>query len=487
MQTIRSSALAADVAARDQRLFSLGYSALEPLAAVAEAIVIFTAGIVSIAIYNAGISSDVGATNSISLGVVVIASLTYVTLSCLTGGYQPRARMRRRSAVVSALRIWGATLGFLALSAFLFKVSADFSRATVLIYAALGAMSVATLRACWPSLVRRAVERDLIFVTNVLVLRVHGASDGQLAGSQDSLQELRASGLRPVAWDEVSIDASDEDFASTLSMIDDQLRAGRVEQIVILAERDAVARLGAIVDRLRVFPLPVRFVLDTVTRDIMRRRMTKAGSLVLAEWQRAPLSEGERALKRLLDISVALIALFVLSPLLVLTAMLVRLDSPGPVLFRQTRRGFGGKTFPILKFRSMTVAENGAIVVQAKKNDTRITRVGRVIRRTSIDELPQIWNVLRGDMSIVGPRPHAVAHDDYYSRLIEEYAFRHHAKPGLTGWAQVKGFRGETPQIESMKARIENDIWYIDNWSIWLDISIIIRTVLVVLRQKTAY
>ncbi len=270
-------------------------------------------------------------------------------------------------------------------------------------------------------------------------------------------------------------------------MINEHLRVGRIEQIVIVADRDAMARLGVIVDRLRVFPLPVRVVLDAVTRDITRRRLTKTGSLVLAEWQRAPLSDSEQVLKRLLDISVAIVGLLMLSPLFVLTAIAIRLDSRGPVLFRQTRRGFGGKTFSILKFRSMSVTDNGAVIVQAKKGDARITRVGKVIRRTSIDELPQIWNVLRGDMSIVGPRPHAVAHDDYYSRLIDEYAFRHHAKPGLTGWAQVKGLRGETPQIESMQARIENDIWYIDNWSIWLDISIILRTTTVIFGQKTAY
>lgn len=148
------------------------------------------------------------------------------------------------------------------------------------------------------------------------------------------------------------------------------------------------------------------------------------------------------------------------------------------------RRGFGGQKFMILKFRSMTVADNGPQIVQASRNDKRVTRVGRLLRRTSIDELPQLWNVFAGEMSIVGPRPHAVAHDDYYLRLIDDYAFRHHAKPGLTGWAQVKGLRGETPQVEDMRARVEKDIWYIDHWSIWLDVVIILRTCVVVLGQK---
>ncbi len=179
MHTIRSGEFAAEAGSRGHRLFSLGYAALEPLAALAEAIVVFGAGIAAIVIYNGLVSPEVGATSSISLGVVVIASVTYVTLSYLTGGYEPKTRMRRRFAVVSALRIWGATLGFLALCAFLFKAGADFSRVTVLIFAGLGAISVASLRAFWPSFVRQAVERNLIFVTSVLVLKIKNQGDQQ--------------------------------------------------------------------------------------------------------------------------------------------------------------------------------------------------------------------------------------------------------------------------------------------------------------------
>lgn len=486
MQTVRSNILPLD-GKRSKPLFSLGYAALEPLAALSEALVLVLAGFLAVEIYNLAFDLPLGEANSVSWGVVVIATLTYVTLSYLTGGYKPRLRGGRRSSVMAGLRIWGAALSFLALCAFMLKVGGDFSRATLLIYAALGAVSIGSLRAAWPSFVRRAVDHNLVFVTNVIVLRARGAADTEAGIPPERLQELRVSGLRPVAWGTVSMAHDDGEFSSIVELVHEQLRAGRAQQIIILSDWASLADLNGIVDRLRIFPLPVRVVLDKVTRDITRRRMTKAGSLVLAEWQRAPLSDSERALKRALDVSVATVGLLLLSPLFVMTALLIKLDSPGPVLFRQSRRGFGGKTFAILKFRSMTVADNGAHVVQAKKDDARITRVGKWIRRTSVDELPQLWNVLRGDMSIVGPRPHAVAHDDYYSRFIDEYAFRHHAKPGLTGWAQVKGLRGETPKIENMQARIENDIWYIDNWSIWLDISIIARTAFVVLGQKTAY
>ena len=143
--------------------------------------------------------------------------------------------------------------------------------------------------------------------------------------------------------------------------------------------------------------------------------------------------------------------MLLLAPLLMTAAIMIRLDSMGNVIFKQSRRGFNGKPFQIWKFRSMTVAENGHTVTQATKSDARVTRVGRVLRRTSIDELPQLWNVLRGDMSLVGPRPHALAHDNYYDELISKYVYRHHMKPGLTGWAQVNGFRGETPTIDLME------------------------------------
>ncbi len=157
--------------------------------------------------------------------------------------------------------------------------------------------------------------------------------------------------------------------------------------------------------------------------------------------------------------------------------MAIKLDSDGPVFFLQRRRGHDNRPFRIIKFRSMSVLEDGQSIRQATEADPRITRMGSFIRATSIDELPQFFNVLRGDMSVVGPRPHAVAHDDVYDRLIDEYASRRHVKPGVTGWAQVQGHRGETPTVESMQERVACDLWYINNWSLWLDLKIVARTV----------
>jgi exopolysaccharide biosynthesis polyprenyl glycosylphosphotransferase len=215
--------------------------------------------------------------------------------------------------------------------------------------------------------------------------------------------------------------------------------------------------------------------------------MVEIGSDIAVELQRGPLTPFELAIKRTFDILVAGTAIMLLSPLLAIVALAIRLTSPGSVIFRQRRNGFNGRAFTIYKFRTMTVSEDGAVVHQAQPSDERITALGAFLRATSIDELPQLLNVLLGDMSLVGPRPHAVAHDDQYSKLIANYAYRHHVKPGITGWAQVNGLRGGTAQIELMERRVDLDLWYVNNWSIWLDLWIVIRTCVELSRRRNAY
>ena len=191
--------------------------------------------------------------------------------------------------------------------------------------------------------------------------------------------------------------------------------------------------------------------------------------------------------KRGLDIAASALLLVLFAPLLLLAALLIKLESPGPALFRQTRGGLGGARFQILKLRTMHCREDGPDLVQAQCGDNRITRIGRILRATSIDELPQLLNVLRGDMSLVGPRPHAAAHDDYYGMQIPEYYVRYQARPGLTGWAQVKGLRGGTDTVEAMRRRVEADIDYIQTWSILKDAKIVLLTIPSLLIAENAY
>ena len=191
--------------------------------------------------------------------------------------------------------------------------------------------------------------------------------------------------------------------------------------------------------------------------------------------------------KRLCDVLASLFLLLFFAPVLLLAALLIKLESPGPALFRQTRGGLNGRTFTIYKLRSMRCEENGDDVAQAQRGDSRITKIGKLIRTTSVDELPQLLNVLKGDMSLVGPRPHAQAHDVYYSALIPAYNLRFQARPGLTGLAQIKGLRGATSELEEMSARIKADIAYIDTWSPMSDLRIMLLTIPHLLLAENAY
>jgi undecaprenyl-phosphate galactose phosphotransferase/putative colanic acid biosynthesis UDP-glucose lipid carrier transferase len=247
---------------------------------------------------------------------------------------------------------------------------------------------------------------------------------------------------------------------------------------------NALTRLQSL---LRRVPVPVTLLPDTFGFDAHNARPVDLAGLSGLEIQRAPLSWSERAAKRAVDITVAGIALPLLAPFLGMVALGVLITSGRPILFRQNRRGFAGRTFEILKFRTMRVMENGAVVRQAERHDPRVTKFGAFLRKHSLDELPQIWNVLVGHMSLIGPRPHAQAHDDQYDPLIETYAMRHHVKPGITGWAQINGHRGETPTVQHMEARVAHDLWYIDHFSLRLVLYIVVKSALLAFHDRAAY
>jgi Undecaprenyl-phosphate glucose phosphotransferase len=264
-------------------------------------------------------------------------------------------------------------------------------------------------------------------------------------------------------------------------------RQEHIEDIYLSVGWQYHRTIDCILDALAVLPVSVHLVPDASAARFLNYPSAQIGSTWTLNLRRPPLSTAERAAKRVFDVSLATAGLALLAPLMLITALLVKLDSRGPIFFRQSRNGFNGQAFNIFKFRTMDVLEDGPEVRQATRNDPRVTRVGRWLRRSSIDELPQLFNVILGHMSLVGPRPHAASHNTEYENLIANYAFRHHVKPGLTGWAQVNGYRGETRLIEQMQRRVEHDLWYINNWSPMLDLKIVLQTVLVALRQTAAY
>jgi len=267
----------------------------------------------------------------------------------------------------------------------------------------------------------------------------------------------------------------------------EHIRGSDVEEIIVGADLNRWSELRALVAELRVVPFPVSFVPIGPASEIFRQPSRELGSAICVELQRGPLTAVERAAKRCMDLLFAGVALTALLPLLAIVAVAIKLDSPGPILFRQKRCGFNGRCFQIYKFRTMSVLEDGPLIIQAQFADKRVTRLGAGLRRTSIDELPQLLNVLDGSMSLVGPRPHAVAHDNQFDKIVRNYAFRRRVKPGLTGWAQVNGCRGPTPTAASIERRVEYDLWYIDNWSLKLDFAILLQTPIEILLGRNAY
>jgi Undecaprenyl-phosphate glucose phosphotransferase len=250
-----------------------------------------------------------------------------------------------------------------------------------------------------------------------------------------------------------------------------------IAEVWIAAPWDDNGQLEQALEALRESVIDINVVPDLHQYRLLNQGIAEWGGLPVINLSGTPMTGSELRIKAVFDWLGALALVILLSPLLLLVALLVRLTSPGPALFRQHRNGTGGERIEVLKFRTMKLhKEAEGQVTQATQDDDRITAVGRFLRRTSIDELPQLFNVLKGEMSLVGPRPHAVEHNDFFKSQIPRYMMRHKVKPGITGWAQVNGLRGITDTQEKMALRIEHDLWYIQNWSLWLDIRILLTT-----------
>ena len=262
---------------------------------------------------------------------------------------------------------------------------------------------------------------------------------------------------------------------------------GRIDRIYIAMPMEQERLIKDTVAELSDTTCSVMLIPDVFTFNILQSRSEEINGVSVVSLFDTPISGVNKIIKRVEDIILSLAILIFISPVLLLIAMSVKFTSPGPIIFKQRRYGMDGKSIMVWKFRSMSVMENGDKVVQAKKGDARVTAVGAFLRRTSLDELPQFINVLMGDMSIVGPRPHAVAHNEQYRKLIKGYMLRHKVKPGITGWAQINGWRGETDTLDKMQSRVEYDLDYIRNWSVWFDIRIIFLTVFKGFINKSAY
>ncbi|MDR3212759.1 MAG: undecaprenyl-phosphate glucose phosphotransferase [Azoarcus sp.] len=265
------------------------------------------------------------------------------------------------------------------------------------------------------------------------------------------------------------------------------IRQQNVEAIYLALPMATQPRILHLLDDLKDTTASIYFVPDIFITDLIQGRLGSVGDIPVVAVCETPFTGFNGVIKFTSDIVLSAFILTLLLPVLLTLAIGVKLSSPGPVIFKQRRYGLDGKEILVYKFRSMTTCDDGAVVRQATKDDQRITRFGAFIRRTSLDELPQFLNVLQGRMSIVGPRPHAVSHNETYRKMIKGYMVRHKVRPGITGWAQVNGYRGETETVDKMEKRIEYDLEYLRNWSLSLDFWIILKTALVILKDRNAY
>lgn len=463
---------------------TISYHTIAPFFATADAIIIVLSSIVGAGGYQFLISGSIGQIEPIA-GLGFIGSLAYCLSARHFGLYDIQNLLRPSQSYVRIVSSLLFVVLVVTLTLFLFKIGNQVSRGSVLSYFAIVTFILLGWRCVATRHLSRLVQskaitgrRAVLIGTNIELASL--SPDKLLV--QFGIDEARRV-ILPFQQ------ANDMISALQLAALDtavDTARAVNADEVLICVSWDSPAQLQLIRERLRILPLPVRLLPDRFVRSIWESQRATGKRLLLMELQRAPLRPSEQAIKRLLDLSVSSLALLTLFPLILLTALVVKFETGGTVIFRQRRKGFSDREFQIYKFRTMSVAEDGKMISQVTEGDKRVTRLGRVLRRASIDELPQLFNVLKGEMSIIGPRPHAVAHDDQYGNLISQYAFRHHVKPGMTGWAQVNGFRGNTSRLEDMQKRVELDLWYINNWSVALDLQILARTCVEVMRGRNA-
>ena len=292
--------------------------------------------------------------------------------------------------------------------------------------------------------------------------------------------------LTPVAGSapaEVRNAMLDRDLAEAVASV----RSLAPDAVFVLLPWSATETIERCAETFLALPVEIHLGPEQILHKFDEVKLSTLGPVTSLQITRRALSRLEVIQKRMFDLALAAAALLLATPLLVLVSILIKLDSRGPIFFVQRRYGFNQQPFRIIKFRTMGTLDDGAVIQQAKPGDPRLTRIGRWLRRWNIDEIPQLFNVLTGDMSLVGPRPHALSHDREFAPLIALYARRHNVKPGITGWAQIHGYRGETDTVEKMRKRVEYDLFYVDNWSLWLDLAIIARTVLSPTAYKNAY
>jgi Undecaprenyl-phosphate glucose phosphotransferase len=386
---------------------------------------------------------------------------------------------------------WSVVMLGLIVVGFLFKVSSEFSRLWVAVWFAAAFVGMVALRGALCLMARRWVAQGRL-TRNVAI--VGGGEHGERLIA--ALNRADDEGVNVIGFFDDRSDRTPSEILGVpnVGTTDDLVvyaRYNRVDQIVVALPWAPEQQVLQVLRRLRSLPIDIHLAPDLVGFRLTRACYAHLGGVPLLHVFHRPLADWHSVVKAIEDRTLAVLLLLFFAPLFLLTAIAIKLDSPGPVFFRQKRYGFNNHLIGVYKFRTMFhhLRDEKAERL-ATRNDPRVTRVGAFLRKTSIDELPQLINVLKGEMSIVGPRPHALsakAADRLYEEVVAEYAARHRVKPGITGWAQVMGWRGETDTIEKIQKRVEHDLYYIENWSLGFDIKILVLTFFALLKTDNAY
>ena len=387
------------------------------------------------------------------------------------------------------VQLWNVTLVVLLILGFLTQISTDYSRGWILLFYAATLAALIVTRYILVRATARARAAGLLSAQRIFLIG-SGTAVGAFVNRYEpwslGINIVGCRFLTPVAGSapaETKRLLLDRDLAEAVASVR-SLAPDAIFLLVPWSETDTIDRCAETFMKL---PVEIHLGPEQVLQKFEQAKLSTLGPVASLQITRRPLNYREIIEKRAFDLAFAAAALLIATPFLILVAILIKLDSRGPIFFVQRRYGFNQQPFRIIKFRTMHTLDDGAVIQQARRNDPRLTRVGRRLRRWNIDEIPQLFNVLTGDMSLVGPRPHALSHDREYEQRISLYARRHNVKPGITGWAQIHGHRGETDTEEKMRKRVEFDLFYIDNWSLWLDFKIIARTALSPTAYRNAY
>ncbi|NIJ49833.1 exopolysaccharide biosynthesis polyprenyl glycosylphosphotransferase [Rhizomicrobium electricum] len=424
-----------------------------------------------------------GAVTHLWNGLVI--AVVALVLERALGSTAPTGVTTCTSRVRQAFKVWTCALAGFLFCEFALKASAEVSRLYLVCFYAPGLIAFGLWRALGASQIARL--NKMMGATNGTLVVV---GDRTYATVRAFLYEI-AMGRSSVVMVPFKAAVTDAEWQKEHQRVANDLfrvvHSANDPAVYLCSSGLPLPRLEALCRDLSSVPVGSYVVPDPAIAGFASSSASVIGTRVAFELRRPPLSDAQRLAKRGVDLALGAIALVLLAPVMVVAAIALKLDSAGPIFFRQMRSGQSGRPFRIFKFRTMNVLEDGPEIRQAERDDPRVTRVGRFLRASSIDELPQLFNVLRGEMSLVGPRPHAVAHDERYAKLIANYELRQQVKPGITGWAQIHGLRGETAHVEDMKQRVSFDIWYALNASLLLDFEIMARTVFEVCHWRKAY